>query len=311
MDSPLAPRRSRLDQAVETVAALLAILLYVMWVSRGELLPDIGPARALAAPLLALAVAGLASWRLRRPLAAAWRGGRPQQWGLLGAGLALAAGLRVVLGGFGRPLEPAETAVLGNALLIIRNLPTDTAEPATVALAWLHAPVAAFAYVNGVSAGFWEGIKYVAPSDVAPWSRGLHLGFSLTGLVVTGAAAGRLAGRAAGGLAAGLLAVGGASAAAAVTVDAGAPAGLLTALALLAAAQWQARRSNLPRPPAETEAHRRWPRPARAGVALLGLAALWLPGLPGAILAPAAALAAALALAPLRPVRRARQAGPR
>jgi hypothetical protein len=302
MDGPLAPRRSRLDQAIETAAALLAILLYVTWVSRGELLPYAGAARSLTAPLLALAVAGLAGWRLRRPLVAAWRAGLVQRWAVAGAGLALAAGLRIVLGGFGRPLEPAEAAALSGALQIIRNLPIETTEPAPLALAWLHAPVAAFVYVNGVSAGLWEGIKYVAPGDVAPWSRGVHLGLSLAGVAAAGAAAGRRAGWAAGGLAAGLLAVSGAGVTAAVTVDAGAPAGLLVALALLAAAQWRPTRRTLSRQRGAGGWAGRWRRPARAGAALLGLAALGLPGVAGAALAPVAAFAAALAAAPFLPV---------
>ena len=190
------PRPSPLDRAAETAAALLAVALYVVVVSRGELLPYAGPARALTAPLLALGVVGLAGWRLRAPIAAAWRAGHLQRATLALGLLAAAAGLRLLANGLARPAAPIEAAVVADALNIIRNQAPEATDPVGLLLAWLHAPVAAACYVAGVSGGLWEGIKFIEPPVALAWSRGFHLALSLASVGVAGLAAGRRPARA-------------------------------------------------------------------------------------------------------------------
>jgi hypothetical protein len=291
---------ARSDRAVATGAAALLVLLYVVVVSRGEALPYAGPARALTAPLLLLAAAGLIAWRLRDWLAVAWRNPAVRLTALALAGLALAAGLRLVVGPLDRPAAPAEAAIVDDALAIMRNDPPRAAEPVAMALAGLHSPLAAYRYVAGVSAAEWEGIKFITVEATAPVSRALHLAAGLSTVILTGLAAWRLAGPAAGWLAAALLALSGPAIVAATTVDAGAPAGLLVAAVVFGLAALAARRG--------LAVVGRWSTPVLTALALIGLAGLWLPGPLGAALAPLAAAVAAPALVALGRAWRARGA---
>ncbi|MCC6626293.1 MAG: hypothetical protein IT340_02705 [Chloroflexi bacterium] len=288
MADRIAVQPSRADRAVETAAAALLIVLYVVVVSRGEALPYADPARALTAPLLALVAGGLIAWRLR-PWVAAGRQSRTARWIALAlAGLALAAGLRLLVGPLDRSATPAEAAIVANALAIMRAEPTRAAEPVALALAWLHSPLAAYWYVAGVSAGEWTGIKFITVEATVPISRALHFGLGLATIVLAGLAARRLAGPLAGWLAGALLALSGPAIVAATTVDAGAPAGLLIAAVLLGLAARCGRVDT---------GH--WPGFALVALALVGLVGLWLPGALGAALAPAGAVISALALAAL------------
>ena len=278
------------ERAAEMAATLLALALYVVVVSRGELLPYAGTARTLTAPALALALAGLIGWRLRRTLLSAEAVALARRWALpAGVGL-LAVAARVAAGVLAGPASAEEAAVLALALRIIGNESPADGEMTTL-LAWLQAPVAAARYLAGVSDGRWQKIEAMTPSDVLAWGRALHGLLSLLTVGLVGWIGARAGGRRAGLLAAALLAVSGASVAAGTTVDPRAPAALLATLALAALAAVGAGR-RLSRLAGR-------PRPVLVGLAVAGLVGLWLPGLLGAILAPVAALAAGLAGAAL------------
>jgi hypothetical protein len=275
------------DRAAETAAAVLAILVYVLVVSRGEVLPYDGMARSTSAPLLALVAAGLVGWRLRRAIGPLVRSRALWRWAPLGLAVALAAVVRVGLGDLGRPVAPGELEVLTRALLLLRGQPVPAAEPGTLLLAGLHAPVAAARFMAGVSAGLWQEIAAVTPVAGLPWSRAVHLAMSLLAVVGAGVAAGRLGGPPAGWLAAGLLAISSAALAAAAAVDLAAPAGLLVALLILVASGPLLGRWSAVRPPRRL-------RPVALGLGIAGLVLLWLPGLAAAAAAPAVAVVVAL-----------------
>lgn len=273
------------ERAAESAAALVTLALYVVVVSRGELLPYAGAGRALTAPALALVLAGLIGWRLRRlprsPAALAL-GRRLLLPGAVGL---LAIGARALAAALVGAARPEEEAVLALALRIIDNRSPGVVDGWTAALGWLHAPVAGARFLAGVSEGRWQEIEAMAPADLLAWSRVLHSLLSLATVGIAGWVGARLGGRPAGLLAAGLLAVGGASVASGAAVDWRAPLGLVAAAAMAAGAGLVSQR---------------WTRrvvPARAvagGVVIAGIAGLWLPGAAGAVLAPIAAVMAAV-----------------
>ena len=274
------------ERAAEAAASLLALALYVVVVSRGELLPYAGTPRMLTAPALALGLAALSGWRLRRVLFSAEAVAFARRWALpAGVGL-LAVAVRVAGGALAGSARAEEAAVLALALRIIGNeAPTDG--EMTTLLAWLQAPVAAARYVAGVSDGRWQKIEAMTPADVLTWGRALHGLLSLLTVGLVGWIGARMGGRRAGLLAAGLLAVSGTSVTAGTTVDPRAPVALLATLVLAAlvagASRLRAHLAGRPRPV------------VLAGLVAAGLAGLWLPGLLGAVLAPIAALVAGLA----------------
>lgn len=275
------------ERTAESAAALVALALYVVVVSRGELLPYAGAGRALTAPALALMLAGLLGWRLRRLLrspAALALGRRLLLPGVVGL---LAIGARALAAALVGATRPEEEAVLALALRIIDNHSPGAVDGWTVALGWLHAPVAGARFLVGVSEGRWQEIEVMTPADLLAWSRMLHGLLSLATVGLAGWLGARLGGRPAGLLAAGLLAVSGASVAGGAAVDWRAPLGLGAAAALAAGAGL---------------AGRRWAGrfvPARAvagGAVIAGMAGLWLPGPAGAVLAPVAAVLVAVIL---------------
>lgn len=273
------------ERAAESAAALVALALYVVVVSRGELLPYAGAGRALTAPALTLALAGLLGWRLRRlprtPAALAL-GRRLLLPGAVGL---LAIGARALAAALVGAARPEEEAVLALALRIIDNRSPGVVDTWTAALGWLHAPVAGARFLAGVSEGRWQEIEVMTPADLLTWSRVLHGLLSLATVGLAGWVGARLGGRPAGLLAAGLLAVSGTSVASGAAVDWRAPLGLVAAAAMAAGASLVGRRW----------AGRFMPARTVAGAAVIaGMVGLWLPGPAGAVLAPVAAVMVAV-----------------
>jgi hypothetical protein len=286
----------RRERLIEAAATLAALLLYVVVVSRGELLPYAGAARRLTAPALAALLAALLIWRLRGWLGSDEARGLARRWAPVVVVGGLAVAIRLTALAWAGPARPDETAAVDAALRVIGNQPPAGGDAVATALGWLHAPVAALRYVAGVSDGRWQHLAAVTPEAVLSWSRGLHALLALAAIAAVGWAAARLAGRGVGLLAALLLAASGAGLAAGAHVDLAAPLHLLVALGL--ALGVRVGMAGEPARPAGLAPVRlaRLPRLALAVVLAVGLIGLWLPGLIGAAVAPAAAVAGGLAI---------------